>query len=130
MSAVAVCQLRGTCPAPGTTCGGLSGTHFLTCDDILSIVIQSILDLAIPQGATVDEILAYIPTICPQTISLETLTAAINIGARQGTLFRRIASVGATPTYLINAYMANLNCKNRIYTRDPCQSNNFFRCSN
>lgn len=125
-----ICQLRQTCPPPGVTCAGLSGTHFLNCDDLVSIIIQSILNLAIPTGASVDDILDYIPTICPNTlVTFDSVSTAVNFAAKRGILFRRIASAGATPTYMINAYMVNRNVQNKSYVRYPCQSDNFFRCS-
>lgn len=111
-------------------CAGLAGVHSLNCNDLTSIVIQAILDLKIPAGATTLEIFNYVPLICPNTIvTLADIETTVALGARRGTFSRVVPFVGAEPTFLINAYMARLNVQNAIYSRNPSQGCNFFSCS-
>jgi hypothetical protein len=110
-------------------CAALAGVHSLDCGSITSIIIQAILNLANPAGSTDVEIFNYIPVICPAAPYSQTdVTNAINNAARKGILFRAIATVGATPTYLVNAYMKNFNYQNRVYSRYPQQCGSFFNC--
>ena len=112
------CAETTTCPNPCTT------VH-LDCTDILSIIVQSILNLG--AASTAADILVEAQTVCPTAgVTAETLDAGLTWAAKRGIVFRRIAAQGATPQFLVNARMAELNVANKKYNRPPCQQTSFF----
>lgn len=110
-----------------TTCPNPCTTATLDCSDLLTIVIQSILDLAETNGSTSTSIFTQAQVICPDTeITQDDIDTSITTAAKRGIIFRRIDLEGATPTYMVNGRMAELNVQNKRYNRLPCQTNSYY----
>lgn len=101
----------------------------LNCDDVLSIIIQTLLDLKIATGATTNQIFQRAQIICPTvTLDIIDIQNALAHGARIGALFRRRAQIGDEATYLVQAYMNRFNnAGTSLYYRPPCQANSFWK---
>ena len=101
----------------------------LNCSDLFSMIIQAILDLAQPTGSTAEAITAQAAILCPtDPPTLAEVERSLTLGARRGLFRRLIATVGATPTYMVLARMGLFNPLNAPYQRFPCQFNNFWNC--
>lgn len=110
-----------------TVCPNPCTTATLDCSDLLTILIQAILDLAEPNGSSNTSIFERSQVICPDTtITQSDIDTAIATAAKRGILYRRIATSGADPTFLVNGRMAELNVQNKRYNRLPCQYNSFY----
>jgi hypothetical protein len=94
------------------------------CTDLYAMIIQAILNLGAAKGSTIAEIYAELPTVCPTgaAYSEAQVTNAVNKAAKRGILSRIFASVAATPTFMVNAYMTNFNYLNKVYSRCLCGS--------
>lgn len=110
------------CPNPCTTAT-------LNPEDAISVSIQAILNLNQQGGSTADDIFEEARTVVipERVITIEDVDAALAVGAQKGIFFRRIQTVGAEPTYMINSRMTSLNVQNRTYNRWPCQFDSFYR---
>lgn len=108
------------------TCGS---NGQMSCTDVMSVIIQAILDLGGTYGSTKAAIFDYLPQLCPDLVITEdSLLVVLNRGAREGSLRRVILTVNAEPTYMVNAYSNLFNpATNSKYSRYPCQSNSFFK---
>jgi hypothetical protein len=111
-------------------CASLYGIHSVVCDDLTSVIIQAILNLKGEAGSDAAAILAEIPNVCAGvTATLDEVETALSKGARKGTFRRIIPTVGATPTFMVNAYANLFNpAINNVYARYPIQCNSFFQC--
>jgi len=109
------------------SCNG--GANFLNCNDLTSAIIQAILNLKGSAGSEADDIFDEVQNICPGIVtSLADVQAALDTGCSRGIFFRSRTAVGATPTFMVMAYMARYNPPNKVYARYPCQTNGFFKC--
>lgn len=97
----------------------------VSCDNALSVIIQSILNLAQPNGSDELSIFEETLNLCP-TMTDIVFQQAIAKGASRGVLYRRFASADTEPTYMINANMFMFNPKNMPLMRFPCAQDSFF----
>ena len=90
------------------------------CENVLGAAVDAILTLAIPGGATVEEIAAHISSECPELLGLTNMEVqvAVDLGARQGTL-KRVNRSGQT-AYMVLSAMVQLNSSNFRFMRPLC----------
>ncbi len=100
----------------------------VSCSDAISVVIQSILNLAQTHGSLAIDITSESKVICPDITDNAVLTA-LNTGCSKGIFTRYYATRNVEPTFMVNAYMTNLNYQNCPYNRPPCRPGSFFNSS-
>lgn len=127
-----------SCCSGGSGNSGFSGhtgqpcptscTHTqVSCNDILSVAVQAILNINSVGGSTVNDIYSQVLQICDdQSITIDDVSIALMVGAQRGIFFRKIIDTTTEPTFMINSNMVGVNPRNAKYMRWPCQNNNFF----
>lgn len=97
-------------------------TPLVSCAEPLSIIIEVLLALGIPGGATEAQILAAAAAVC-DTVSENEFLTALAKGARTGALCRSFTSntQDAAAVYHVNAIMGQFNPSNQKYQRRFCE---------
>lgn len=103
-------------------------TVTVSCGDVLSVIIQAILDLGSTNGSLATDIFNRVTEICSSSVTItnDQFSAALEKGISRGILFRRIPVSGVEPTFMVNGYMYKLNPRNKKYMRFPCASGAFW----
>ena len=103
-------------------------TKQVDCNDLISVIIQAILNLSQQNGSDAASILVACESICTfvPPLTLFEIQTVLQYCARRGILIPVYTNLTSTPTYMINGNMTGRNVQNAKYNRPPCQKINGF----
>lgn len=93
----------------------------VTCTDVTEACIQTILNLALPSGATVTEVATAIAASPGCDFTEDEVSVALRVGAKTGVFCKTCVAGEGEWRYMVNAFMVQLGgVRNKVYNRDGC----------